>query len=498
FRLLTGGDSRALARHQSMRALIEWSYDLLVAPEQQLFRKLSIFAGGCTLEMAAAICGDGDELAVLDPLSSLVEKSLLQAEPSDAGPRYAMLESVRQYARERLVEEGEEPEAARAHAIAFAALGDEIARTYDTTPDSVWSAQVQSELENWRGALAWAFGMQGDVAIGQRLAGALLPVWRRYAAMEGRQWVRRALETCDADTDERIVAALELSEAAIAEGFYQYRSSYEAAERALAHYRHLGDARGILRAQTQIGFGYLFTGRSAEGEALLREALDSARSLGLPERAGWILVRLGLARALADDADGARVHYSEAQTIATAAANYRMSAEIKVELADLEFRSGDAPAAVRLVGDAIQDYRAHRDRGNLANGLSNGAAYLVALGRYDEARTFAREAVLLFRDLQREFILVIALQHVAAVAGLRPCGDAKLALEDRRRSAHLLGYADARLRNLEAHLEFTEQQEYDRLLFALRDALGDEERERLMAEGASWNEDRAVAEALLV
>jgi predicted ATPase len=106
FRVLTGGDRTALARHQTMRALIDWSYDLLTEDEQRVFRTLSVFAGGCTLQTATTVCSE-DEIVTLERLSSLVEKSLLQAEPSDGGTRYQLLESMRQYAHERLVERGE-------------------------------------------------------------------------------------------------------------------------------------------------------------------------------------------------------------------------------------------------------------------------------------------------------------------------------------------------------------------------------------------------------
>lgn len=124
------------------------------------------------------------------------------------------------------------------------------------------------------------------------------------------------------------------------------------------------------------------------------------------------------------------------------------------------------------------------------------AAYLVALGRYDEARTAARRALPAARDLQFSSGLAWALQHLAAIAALCPSAD--VPVEDRRRAARVLGFVDARLKVLEKSRTYTEQQEYDKMIAALRDALGEQELAKLIDEGRGWSEDRAVAEAMLI
>jgi predicted ATPase/class 3 adenylate cyclase len=498
FRVLTGGDRSALARHQTMRALIDWSYDLLSEPEQMVFRKLSIFAGGCTLQTATAVCGEGDELAMLERLSSLVEKSLLQVEPSESGTRYNLLESTRQYARERLVERGEETTVARTHASAFLALADELDGLSETTPDRAWNAQVETELENWRAALMWSLGARGDIALGRRLAGALGRVWNRSAPAEGRRWVGLAAQTVDAATDDAVVAALELAQAYLDKGLSQDRASFAAAERALALYQRLGDEHGIVLAQRYAGLGLLFLDRVADGEALLQAALAAAKARGWQRTVGVILNELALARQFVDDAEGARARSAEAQAFVQAAGFDHLAAQIAGNRAELEFRSGDAPTAQHLCDEALETNRGLHDTTLIAVNLVNNAAYLIALRRYDEAGTAAREALTLCRDLQLAVLLVFALQHAAAIAGLRPCEDATRTHDDRARAARLLAYADARLAALEAARDYTEQQEYDKLLPALHDALGDAELQKLMADGSAWSEDRAVAEAMLV
>ena len=497
FRLLTGGDRSALPRHRTMRALIDWSYDFLSDDERRLFRKLSIFAGGFTLETVAAVCSDGalDEMALLDLLSSLVEKSLVQAEVVGGNTRYRLLESTRQYARERLRDAGEEDTVAGAHARAFVTLAEQLDDAYDTTPDRAWFAQAEPELENFRAALFWAFGARGDALLGQRMAGALRPAWIFFGAAEGRRWVQAAQQHVTVDTPVAVVAALDLAEAQFASGFTEYKACLAAGERALARYRELADLRGIALSERQIGRAQIFLGETEEGEALLKEALEAARSLGV--RTPVILLDLAIARLLAEDLPGARQRYSEALAAARAVGAERLSAGVALNLAEVEFRSGDATAALRLVDEAITVLHAFGDTRLVAHAGCNMAGYLVALRRYDEARTAAREALAADHDMQWSVGVASTLQHLAAIAALRESSDVAV-IEDRRRAARILGYVDTRLVALETPREYTEQQEYDAMLPALCDALGADQLAQLTTEGTTWSEDQAVAEAMLI
>ena len=499
FRVLTGGDRSALPRQQTMRALIDWSYDLLTDEERALFRKLSIFAGAFTLETASAVCSDSamDEMAVLDLLSSLVDKSLVHAEPAGSGTRYRLLESTRQYAREKLRERGEEQATARAHAAAFLVLAEQLDRGYETTADRAWFAQVEPELENWRAALAWTLNERGDLLLGQRLAYAMRRVWTFLAAAEGRRWVRASLTAVDGGTPAEVVANLYLAEAGH-DIVTQYKASYAAAEQALARYRDLGDKLRVAWAQRFAGRALLALGRISDGEALLTEALAAARALGPPRLTGQALESLAWARQVSGDLAGARARYAEALATFQAAGAEAQVATVAMNLAEAEFCAGDALTALRLAGDALVAARAFNDTRLVATDLCNMAAYLVALDRCDEARAHAREAVTPTRDLQLEVNLAFTLQHLAAVAALRPAHDAEHGRADRMRGARLLGYVDARLIALEALREYTEQQEYDRMLAALRDALGENDLATLTIEGRAWSEDQAVAEAMLV
>jgi predicted ATPase/class 3 adenylate cyclase len=499
FRVLTGGDRSALPRQQTMRALIDWSYDLLSDDERTLFRKLSIFAGGFTLETAAAVCREGeiDEIVVLDLLCSLVDKSLVQAEMVGDDTRYRLLESTRQYAREKLNEGGAYDAVARAHAAAYLALSEELDDARETTPDRAWDARVEPELENFRAALGWALGARADVLLGQQLAGTLRPVWARFGAAEGRRWVQTARELADTQTPVTTLAALDLTEAYFAGALVQNKASLAAAERALARYRDLGDPLRTAQAQRYVGHALVLLGSIADGEALLTQTLAEARMLGARRFTCALLGDLADARTIAGDLAGARQFNAEALAIARSIGAERHAAVSAMNLAEAEFRGGDAATALRLAGEALPVLRAFNDTRSVANALSNMAAYLVALERYDEARTSAREGLAAARDSQFSVHVALTLQHLSAVGALRSNAETP-SREEHARVARLLGYVDARLAALEALREYTEQQEYDKMLLALRDTLGADECAKLMAEGSTWSEDHAVAEAMLI
>jgi predicted ATPase/class 3 adenylate cyclase len=497
FRVLTGGNRRALPRQQTMRALVDWSYDLLSEDERTLFRKLGVFAGGFTLESASAVCSNGtiDEIAVLDWLSSLVDKSLVQTEPAGNGTRYRLLESMRQYARERLTELGELPATAHAHACAFVDLAEELDQLFETTPDRAWMLRAGPEMENCRAALEWTLIERGDVALGQRLAGAMERMWLYFAPSEGRRWILAAAETIKDDTPEAIVARLDLAEATVVGVLAFRRAAYEAANRALAHFRKLGDTKHVAESLNLAGSALVYIGNVSEAETLVTEALGVAQRLGLRKLTGRTLRTLGDARGAAGDVAGAQGRYAEALSILRAAGAEYSVASQSINLAELEFRGGDAATALRLAEQSLEAMRTFNAPRNVAITLCNMTAYLIALVRYDEARARGREAMTVGRDAQAEVWVVFALQHLAGIAAFEPADDTSLV---RRRAAHLLGYVDTRTTALDAVREYTEQQEYDKMLAVLREALGADELARLLQEGSGWSEDQAITEAMLI
>jgi predicted ATPase/class 3 adenylate cyclase len=504
FRVLTGGSRAALPRQQTMRALIDWSYDLLSAREQRLFRSLAIFVGGFTLEMTATVCAD-DEAAkdavesweVLDLLASLVDKSLVHADQTEGGVRYRLLESIRQYGRERLAEAEEDALVAQAHAVAFLALGEELHDVFETTPERIWLARAEPELENFRAALTWTFGTHGDVLLGQRLTAALRPVWTRFAAAEGQRRIQGARDQSP-EMPPSTEAALDLAEAAIATALSQPKKARERAERALALYSELGDRMRVAQARHLLGRAFVDLGEAEEGGAVLTEALSEARATGLRSVIGDVLQSLAVARGHAGDMAGARPLFAEALAMFRSVGAERVCSHVAGNLAEAEFHEGNAGEALQLENEALTIYRSFNHKLGAAISLCNIAAYLIALGRYEDARASARDGLAAARDAQWEAGVTWGLQHLAAIAALRPADDDGDARGDRHRAARLVGYVDARLDAMEALRQYTEQQEQDKVLFALRASVGESRLSKLMAEGATWTEDQAFGEALAI
>ncbi|MBV8530330.1 MAG: tetratricopeptide repeat protein, partial [Candidatus Eremiobacteraeota bacterium] len=456
FRVLSGGDRTALPRHQTMRALIDWSYDHLSKAEQTLFRRLAIFGGGFTLELASTVCADASiaEVDVLDLLAALIDKSLVQTDFEHA-TRYRLLDSTRQYAREKLDDSGEYDALAHAHAAAMLELAERLDATWESTPDPIWFAQARSELQNWRTALEWTLQGRGESRLGQRIAGSLDIVWQRYLAVEGWHWVRAALETVDEITPPAVHARLELAEAHIGSLLDYSKASLSAAERALGLYAQLTDPSKLVFAQGAMGRGLILGRRFAEGEALLRSALQGARALGRPKLTGIILHDLAGAHYTEGDASGACALLAEALALRreSGIAN-ETSAIITLNLSTIKFCIGEPEEALTLAREAGAALRAENCLSTLPRALNNTALYLVALGRFTDARAPAREALILARELGFHIDTAFALESLAAITALPAGPYGSDAGDDRVRAARLLGFVDARFAEIEFVREY--------------------------------------------
>jgi tetratricopeptide (TPR) repeat protein len=422
----------------------------------------------------------------------------VHTEETEGGIRYRLLESMRQYGRERLAEAGEEAAAARLHAVAILALGEELYGIFETTPERAWLARAEPELENFRAALTWALGSRGDVLLGQRLAAALRPVWTRFAAAEGERWIRAARDLNATAMPASVEAALDLAEAAIATALAQRKTARERAARALALYIEIDDPLRVAQARHLLGRAFVDLGDIEEGETMLALALQEARAVGVRSVIADVLQSTAVARNHAGDVAGARPLFAEALAMFRSIGAERVISTIAGNLAEAEFHQGNAVEALRLENEALTTYRAFNHRLGAAISLSNIAAYLLALERNEEARVAAQDGLAAARNAHWEAGVVWGLQHLAAAAALWPADREQPTRGDRVRSARLLGYVDARLSGLEALRQHTEQQEYDKMLAALRDALGEDQLAKLMAEGATWTEDRAVVEGLAI
>ena len=501
FRLLTGGDRAALPRHQTMRATIDWSYDFLSPDERRVFRILSIFAGTFALETAAAVsagCGL-DEFDVLSIVTSLADKSLLNAEHAEEieEARYRLLESTRQYAAEKLLESGERDAVADLHAQTYADLAERIVAKYETEPYRRWAAHAEAESENLRAALHRSFDGGGDAHVGRRLAATLNRLMPGASGAEALRWVRVAIDRSDASADPDLTGRLALARAHLSVVLNQYAAALAAAEDAIRWFDVSANRRGKADAQRWAGRASFYLGRPTEGEALLEAALEVHRRVR-SRSLGATLRDLAVARGAAGDVERSRQLFAEALYDFECHHDEGAVAQTAATLAGVEFHSGNVVAAVEIAGKALEAARGLKRRRMTAWILGEMAMFFIALDAFGDARTRARESLAIAREQGWDLNVAFALQHLAAIAALHAYPDVATALEQRRRASRLLGFIDVRLGELNTTREPAEQRAYDRARTALAADLGAGEFEACARRGAAFTEDQAVALALAI
>ncbi len=311
FRLLTGGSRTALPRQQTLHALIDWSYGLLSDAEKTLLARLSVFLGTTSLASISSVVG-GDDMPpeqIGDLLLSLVEKSLVHADLDSNDSRYGLLESTRYFAAEKLADA---PALRRRHAEHFAARFAQATSAWETTPTREWIASYASDVDNLRGALDWAFGPDGDVAVGLDLVAHSHVLWAELGLMlEHRYWVVAALEKLGNGTPPKIAARL-LSWQAGDVRELDDPADYEEAMRAADLYRKLGDSFHEGRVLLRAGTARLSPDSAEEGERLLREAHALVRPFGTTKTLAHCLSALASARLFAGDLSDAHSLHRQA------------------------------------------------------------------------------------------------------------------------------------------------------------------------------------------
>jgi predicted ATPase len=491
FRLLTGGSRTALPRQQTLRSLIDWSYNLLTDPERTLLRRLSVFAGGWTLNSATTVCsGDPvEEREIFDLLASLIDKSLVVADATGDRTRYRLLESTRAYALEKVVESGECSHSRRL-AEHVMALFSEAEASWATMATKVWLGSYAPELDNLRAALKWTFGPGGDIALGLDLTGRSLPLFLELSLRrEQKRWFDAAVERIAAGTPPATAARLWLGSSFTHHSYYRSPLGGEVASRAVALFRETGDALGLGAALVRAGAALLRPDDTAAGERLLREALGLLRPHGRTKHLAACLNATSVAHSFAGDVPAARTALTEAATISQALGDSYWLPVTLSNLAEVEFESGAVELAASLARDVVAEARAANNSWALAATQVNLASYLAVLGSPVEAAATAKAGLHMARSLGLAEWILGGIETLALLAA---------GAEQEKRAARLLGYSAAAYAALGDERLATERSIYDRLCAGLGEALSASARERLMAEGAAWTEDQAVDEALTV
>ncbi len=308
--VLTGGPRDHPVRHRTMRSTIGWSHDLLPPEEQVAFRRLAVFVGGATRESAAAVLSDGDELEALDLLTALLDQSLLQRfETTDGESRYAMLETIREFALDRLRASDEEQSVRDRHASYFLDLSERAETELNGPNQARWMNRLETEYGNLRAAMGWLIEC-GDAEASQRMGSALWHFWAASGRLnEGRDWLDRALALFPEErTATRAQALLRRGNLAIDLADYPHAQQFY--RESLAIYQELGDELRAGRALDGLGLVYLSQGNHADARLAHETTLALWRSRGRKRETALVLQNLGNVAVAENDYQSAEANFS--------------------------------------------------------------------------------------------------------------------------------------------------------------------------------------------
>lgn len=443
FRLLTGG-SRALPRHQTLHAAMQWSDELLSTAEQRMLRQMSVFADGWTLQSAAEVAQTTDEYATLALLTALHDKSLLVVDREVQGgrPRYRMLETVRQYALERLNACGEGEAARGRHVAHFIALAEQADAQVRGPEQDLWMSRFKQEHENLVAALTWCCDGPLDPQVGLRLAAATGYYWGWNSVELGDRLIRAVLE------HDRAAATTPARE-------------------------------GTLRALARIAE---FRGRYEEALDFAQQALAVARQLGAPHSLAWALNAVGSALGTLGRFEAALQAKQEALALARGLDDGVLLFTLLNNTATHQHRAGQLDAAERGYREALVFARRHVGRVGHVVLLDNLIRLLVARGELVEARQFAIECLPLARHEKVSVDLLDAAVGLASRAG------------EHAVAARFWGASDRQLLAWGYRHEPGELEHIAPLLASSRQALGDEAFAAAEAAGRALAFEQALLE----
>ncbi len=534
--VLSGGRQNAPERHQTLRNTIAWSYHLLDAVEQQLFRRVAVFVGSCSLEAIEALYSSYPDRAalVLDGVSSLIDKSLLRQIELGDEPRLLMLETIREYALEMLIANREELLIRHAHAAYYLSLAEESEQELVGPQQATWLERLEREHENLRAALDWSLKPAEDSAetqrrmeIALRLAGALRRFWQMHGHLkEGQFFLDQALSASEGSmvsAQARAKALIGAGTLASIQNDFHRTETY--CQESLLLFRELGDQQGIALSLFILSVVPLMKGDIGTARTRTEEALAVFREMGDRERIAWSLSTLGLLDMQEGNYDSARAHYEESLATHRKSGDKRGIAAALLSLAQLLFVSqgdqealrsrldeglalyqelgekqgiansyvldgqlafsqGETATARLQLEEGIQLYREIGNRRALAEALAILARVVLAGGEWTEARAFYEESREIATALKDMLLIASCLEGLASMAAQE--GQFQWA-------ARLWGAVEALRESIKVSLPRISRQEYERAVALARTRLGEKAFTSAWREGRAMTPERAFA-----
>jgi tetratricopeptide (TPR) repeat protein len=552
--VLATGPRDAPARQRTLRATIDWSYNLLSAAEQALFARLGVFVGGCTLDAAEAVCGSWGDRAttptpnsqlptpILDRLASLIDQSLLKRVEDVGGePRFTMLETLREYTLERLEQRGEAAEIRRCHAEYFLALAETAEPQLRAPEQRMWLGRLEAENDNLRAALAWA--IEHVSAISLRLAVALRWFWHLHNHhREGREWLLKALakaEDAQGGELDRLRAKALHQAGHLSYFLHDLTQAHSWLEQSVALWRRLGEPHGLAYALCDWGAAGYHDDNLSQARTRLEESISLFRQLGEKQDLAYALfwhgaitclqrdfetartsgeecIRLSrevgdidliaapkgsvlaMSAFLQDDYAGAQAHWEECLRLVRSVEDNPAIALVLGDLGSLAYRRSQYAQAKLLFEERLQLWREQGNQYYSAWGLYTLGYVALRQNNRQQAIAHFAESLALWRDLGETYEIAPCLVGLAEVA------------EDEgqmERAARLLGAAARLVEASGMHFEDTQrirsgripissQAEFERRVAAVRATLGDQTFAAAWEAGRSMSLKQAIAEAL--
>jgi predicted ATPase/DNA-binding CsgD family transcriptional regulator len=535
--VLTSGARDAPVRQQTLRNTLAWSYDLLDAEEQQLFRRLSVFAGGCTLEAVEGLYTALGELpaAVLDGVASLMDKSLLrQVEQEGEEPRLLMLATIREYGLEALAASGEMESTRRAHAAYYLGMAEQAELELGGPQQAAWLNRLEREHDNLRAALQWSLEQaEGDedmeskrgIEVALRLGGALRRFWIVHGHLsEGRSFLERAVAASEGSE-----ASVRAKALVVAANLAFYQSDYERTEafskESLALYRLLEDLPGVALSLSLLGSVAWTKGNMVAARTLTEEALAVARQVDDMERAAYSFFILGLVSSSQGEYARAHALFEEGLAIHRALGDKRGIAHLLSQLAQALFLSqgdqarvrslleeclalswevgfkegiaaaqclfgqlalgqGDLATAYSEVEESVVLYKQMGHRHGMAESLAVLGKIIAAQGDYAAARGLYKQSLAISGELGEKWVIAM---------GLVGLGEVVAALRQLAWATQLWGAAEALRDAIGIPIPPVELASYERSVSAARVHLGERAFAAAWAQGRSMTPEQALA-----
>jgi predicted ATPase/class 3 adenylate cyclase len=486
FRMLTGGSRTALPRQQTLRALIDWSHDLLDERERIVFRRTGVFAASFDLDAAIAICADDviDEWDIVDLLAALVDKSLVAVEPAGEERRYRLLESMREYARERSVAAGEEAVTRRRWFAYYAALARARVADHQAKVDDSGLAALETENDHFRSLLEWSITAANDPAAGLEFAGTLGDYWVLNGLQpEGFLWLEAGLRVVDEAAARATVARAWLALATLGRNLLLGKRGLHAAQRAVELGRQCDLPSVVARGLLYAGIALERLGKFDDADAAFADALERLRACGEQRDFLKCLISQAGIATLRGREEAARQLYEQALGMLRASSRSNVATAVTANLALLEFSCGNGIRALELGRQAVERARDLNDRSLRVFLLVNLAAFLIDRAEFDEGREAAREALEIASQHGYAIPLCIAIEHLALICAIRG---------GLQSPARLIGFTQESMQAVGFARQVTEQRGYERLTAMLTEGLGERAFAELREHGRTLTESQAV------